>query len=763
MTGITGPTGPQGDKGDKGDIGVTGITGPTGPQGDKGDNGDIGVTGITGPTGPQGDKGDKGDIGVTGITGPTGPQGDKGDKGDIGVTGITGPSGPQGDKGDNGDIGVTGITGPTGPQGDKGDKGDIGVTGITGPAGPSGPKGDKGDIGVTGITGPAGPSGPKGDKGDQGSTGVTGPIGGNNTQIIYNKSGVAAGNANLWWDETNLTLNTHSLKIAGRIRSINEKSNTVNLVAGNTYTIAWTDNSEAAEGIFHLMDNTSGVRAGMYFCAGYKYSNSQNITVLYKDNYSTNYPFSKIQFFSEKEPDTGVSYKGAVLQVVARTNVTSADINLLFDFSAGLWKTVAFEDAANVPTGCTISPTDYSTFIVSHYLDIPDGRDTVIATTGNIHLPTKTLYSGTIQLDTAPEDPGSNSMVNLGLHGSGGLRVRTNAGYLDIGPNNTGYCHINTDRDQYYINKRILLATGELSSYNNTALILSTNNGTNNHMYITPGATSMVGVGNTSPGYTLDVKGDINFSGDLYQNGNPFSSGSSSGYVYIYDSSATLLGPRKTALLTDRGDWVDPANIANQRYDNIVYGVTNFNNLNALKWTTITLPANQNTLPANQQIVLRSSLLGAVVPGFMTNAPIGESTPVDCVLEGRFIIDEETPINGANINGVVHDIADPTRFASGFTFSVGITTRIQGSRGATIEELVRHDMHIPFRTRTTHCHRFSCNFSFNMTYANNSGTLHDYTPFYVHNGCVSNGKGGGTDGIIRVEICKVTITTKPGI
>jgi hypothetical protein len=31
-----------------------------------------------------------------------------------------------------------------------------------------------------------------------------------------------------------------------------------------------------------------------------------------------------------------------------------------------------------------------------------------------------------------------------------------------------------------------------------------------------------VGVGTTNPGYTLDVAGDINFSGDFYQGGDPF-------------------------------------------------------------------------------------------------------------------------------------------------------------------------------------------------------------------------------------------------
>ena len=54
-----------------------------------------------------------------------------------------------------------------------------------------------------------------------------------------------------------------------------------------------------------------------------------------------------------------------------------------------------------------------------------------------------------------------------------------------------------------------------------------------------------VGIGNTSPSYKLDVNGDINFTGTLYQNGVEFSGGSG--------SSSTLVGPFKL-ITTGRTD-----------------------------------------------------------------------------------------------------------------------------------------------------------------------------------------------------------------
>ena len=47
-----------------------------------------------------------------------------------------------------------------------------------------------------------------------------------------------------------------------------------------------------------------------------------------------------------------------------------------------------------------------------------------------------------------------------------GWRLSTPSGYIDFGPMNTSWAHIQTDRDKFYFNKGITVDTGEVHSYN---------------------------------------------------------------------------------------------------------------------------------------------------------------------------------------------------------------------------------------------------------------------------------------------------------
>lgn len=51
-----------------------------------------------------------------------------------------------------------------------------------------------------------------------------------------------------------------------------------------------------------------------------------------------------------------------------------------------------------------------------------------------------------------------------------------------------------------------------------------------------------VGIGTNQPGYKLDVKGDVNFDGDLYRNGQLFTSGTGIGNTTINPESGVVNG-----------------------------------------------------------------------------------------------------------------------------------------------------------------------------------------------------------------------------
>lgn len=57
-----------------------------------------------------------------------------------------------------------------------------------------------------------------------------------------------------------------------------------------------------------------------------------------------------------------------------------------------------------------------------------------------------------------------NTIISEGSGNS--VRVQTDSGNVDIGPMNTVYCHLQTDRPAYYFNKRITVDEGIVDSYN---------------------------------------------------------------------------------------------------------------------------------------------------------------------------------------------------------------------------------------------------------------------------------------------------------
>ena len=78
-------------------------------------------------------------------------------------------------------------------------------------------------------------------------------------------------------------------------------------------------------------------------------------------------------------------------------------------------------------------------------------------------------------------------------------------------------------------------------------------------------ATSNIGVGTNTPSYTLDVVGDINFSGSLYENGVAFSGGGGGGGSSI-DTTQTLALTNETTGLTVSSNAVVSGNVTAESF-----------------------------------------------------------------------------------------------------------------------------------------------------------------------------------------------------
>ena len=102
--------------------------------------------------------------------------------------------------------------------------------------------------------------------------------------------------------------------------------------------------------------------------------------------------------------------------------------------------------------------------------------------TGDAEITGSLTVSGSsagIQLESPASSPGSNGIVRLGSKGtttSNGLEIRTNSGYLQVGPQNASYCHFYTDRGKFYFNASAYFA-GNLYSVGQD-FVIGRNNGT---------------------------------------------------------------------------------------------------------------------------------------------------------------------------------------------------------------------------------------------------------------------------------------------
>ena len=78
------------------------------------------------------------------------------------------------------------------------------------------------------------------------------------------------------------------------------------------------------------------------------------------------------------------------------------------------------------------------------------------------------IEATTITLNAVPADPAIDTKVRIGESGAGSnmFMIRSNDGYLMMGPNNTTWAHFQTDRAQFYFSKPLIIDGGQVFAYN---------------------------------------------------------------------------------------------------------------------------------------------------------------------------------------------------------------------------------------------------------------------------------------------------------
>ncbi len=131
----------------------------------------------------------------------------------------------------------------------------------------------------------------------------------------------------------------------------------------------------------------------------------------------------------------------------------------------------------------------------------------IIGTAGNLESPS-IIFNDTGNVGIGTTTPEETLHVNGNIRGnqaSGSLRINTTKGYIDIGPKNTSWAHIYTDRSKFIFNKDVY-AMGGFSSYSTSDLLLKTS-GTSR--LTIKNSTGNVGIGTLAPDEKLTVKGRI--------------------------------------------------------------------------------------------------------------------------------------------------------------------------------------------------------------------------------------------------------------
>ena len=245
-----------------------------------------------------------------------------------------------------------------------------------------------------------------------------------------------------------------------------------------------------------------------------------------------------------KDSNTGATIT-ATMNDSTDTLSFEGDAGQLFSITDGFDGTIfSVNDISGIPSievddQGIIKLAEYNGKVLINTTDSGSTDSDVLVVGGNI-----TTHTGSVFFDSA----GNSARLQLShllRQSSDVLRIQTSTGSIDIGPQNTGFAHIETDRAKFWFGNRVMFGSNDITSYNGDFTLSRAENST--HKIVISDSDTQIHNGvlridqDAAPSNTADKL--YNVGGSLFWNGTDVTSGGTdSGEILTVAGTGSLTG-----------------------------------------------------------------------------------------------------------------------------------------------------------------------------------------------------------------------------